>query len=296
MKKASAEFNDGIPEIKEFHGGRSITVWFLVLLPVGLLVGSAIGIFRHVKVEETIEIKASQKINNDEIGQILSNYIHYFGARDLQTKNGREQASLVAKNLAGELQSTNSMMISGSDRGAFEAGDKTWKSYWADIRGVKNSKKIFFLVSSYDGANDLGNAAKIALPIIVAKSLAAEQLDYTLRIVFIPIERDLDAQREWIETHCMKTNEMNLGMFFLSHGDVEYGKGLRHDSWKISAGDRNWAGELLKGTRVMHFGMANLHHGVLDEGVKYQGADVSRVEQAALGLRRILYLVMGADR
>ena len=288
------DFKDGLPKVAKpkFNG---IVVWMLLLLPLGLIAGTVVGVYRYWNQEEILANRASKQINQQEVKQILNNYGSFFGDRDYATPDGRKALSLVAKNLAGELQSNNSSLLSYNDRGQYEAEGVQWKTFWADARGT-NSDEVFFVVTSYDGRQGLRHSAKMALMITVAKSLAAANLDYTLRFVFVPVERSLGEQRAWVEKYCLKTSEENKGMFFLAHGKKVAADAVREDSWKVTDGDVSWAQEILKGTRVMNFGAAALHHGVLAEGVEYTEADVIRVESAAKGLRQLLFLVMGGDR
>ena len=290
------DYGDGIATELEKCKSNTVAMWFLALLPIGLFLGTSIGLYRYFNKEEELSHKASKQISKVELEQIIRNYSSYFGDRNFNTKEGQKATRAVSNNLAGELQSNNSMLVSGSHDSSHEAGGVVWSAHWADIKGSTKMRDVFYIVTTYDGVNNLGNAVKIALPIVVAKSLAATELDYTLRFVFAPEEKDLKSQREWVETYCMKPSESNIGMFFLSHGEKVQKETYRQDSWKPTDGDILWADELLKGSRVMHFGIANLQHGVFDIETDFSGSEISRIEQAAHGLRTILFMVMGGDR
>lgn len=296
MSEIEHDFGDGIAPEPTKAKLNSIVIWFLLLLPMGIILGTSVGMYRYYNKEEELAHTASKQISSTEMSQILQNYTQFFGDRHYNSKEGVAALRAVTANLMGELQPNNSMLVAGSDEGSYEAAGEVWKTYWADIKGSTNIRDVFFVVTSYDGKNELRNAAKIALSITVAKSLAAQGLDYTLRFVFVPIERDLIEQKEWVEQHCMKNGETNVGMFFLAHGKTPEVDVVRQDSWKVTDGDTLWADELLKGTRVMHYGIASLHHGVLNANVPYTGSESDRVVQAARGLREILFLVMGGDR
>lgn len=294
--KVLRDYGDGIAPELETLKRNTIAMWFLALLPIGLFLGTSVGLYRYFNKEEELSHKASKQISKVELEQIIRNYSSYFGDRNFNTEAGLKATRAVSNNLAGELQSNNSMLVSGSHDSSHEAGGVVWSAHWADIKGSTKMRDVFYVVTTYDGVNNLGNAVKIALPIVVAKSLAANELDYTLRFVFAPEEKDLKAQQAWVETHCMKPSESNIGMFFLSHGEKVEKDTYRQDSWKPTGGDILWADELLKGSRVMHFGIANLQHGVFDIETEFSGSEIGRIERAAHGLRTILFMVMGGDR
>jgi len=289
------EYGDGLPEQPKKVKLNSAVVWMLVILPLGLLAGSVLGIYRYYDRKEELTHRASKAISSDEIRQILDNYGQRFGDRNFLTEQGRETLRSVSKNIAGELQSNNSMLLSGEDKGNHEAGGVVWKTYWADVVGAED-EKVFFVATTYEGKQSLGNAASMAVMITVAKSLAGLELDYTLRFVFIPTKKNLLDQVAWLNEHCLRPSETNLGVFFLMEDPQIKDDDGQENSWRVTGGDVNWAGELMKGSRVMHYGAVSLTHGVLDEKKAYTGGEVSDVELAAKGLREILFMVLGADR
>lgn len=293
-KDSENPYKDGIPEAKTPRKGGRIA-WFLIILPIGIAFGTVWGLFQYFSGQEEIQQKASKKISRPEISQILDNWSNQLGPREFNSNKGMEQLSLAVKMLSGELQTNNSGLINRSDKGGYEENDRVWPTLWADVRGT-NSDQVFFIATSYDGTKELRDSAKIALMITVAKSLAATPLDYTLRFVFTPKELPLAEQKQWIEKQCLSKGEKSIGIFLLAHDQNPDKEETRQDSWKASAGDAAWAAEILNGTRVMQYGVANLRHGVLKEGHAYSTNDAARVEAAAKGLRSILFIAMGGDR
>ena len=288
-------YNDGIPSDSEGTKTNKVILWFLAVLPLGIAFGTGWGLYRHFSQQEIAIQKASKKISRSEITQILENWSQTLGSRSFSTKEEIDQLSLGAKMLSGELQTTNSGLINMNDNGSYQKTGRAWPTYWADIAGSESSK-VFFIATSYDGKQSLRNGAKIALMLSVAKSFAAETLDFTLRFAFVPEEQELVAQQQWIEDNCLSPSESSLGIFFLAHGETDLKDNVRKDSWKVSGGDTLWANEILKESRVMQYGVANLHHGVLNRDEIYTKKDAARVEAAAKGLRNILFLAMGGDR
>jgi hypothetical protein len=290
------DFGDGLPQEQEKAKTLSFVVWLLMLLPLGLTVGTIWGLTLYLNREKDLSHKASTPIRVEEIQQILNNYASFFGDRGFSSEEEIKAMSMVANNIVGELQANNSLLLEGSDLASYEAAGLSWRSLWGDIPGSKRSQ-VFFVVTSYDGKRSLANAAKIAVPLTVGKSLAAVEIDFTLRFLFLPKQASLDEQEAWIRKHCMKDHETAVGMFFLGHlSNQEAGKIMQEGSWKATDGDLNWASEILKGSRAMHFGKVNLHHAVLYADREFTGGEAREVENAAKGLREILFMVTGADR
>ncbi len=289
-------YGDGLPEELSKPKLNSLVVWMLVLLPLGIFAGTAYGLYFGFNKKKELVHRASKKISSDEIHQIMTNYAVHFGDRTYETEEGIETLKLVEKNITGELQTNNSMLLNGEDKSAFEAAGLVWKSSWVDVAAAE-PEKVFYLATSYDGRQSLGNASKIALMITTAKSLAGVELDYTLRFVFLPKQQPMGQQVEWINAHCKGPAEKNIGVFFLGHYSAEEGKKNRQEgTWSVTDGDIAWGQELMKESRVMHYGAANIHHAVLDKSRSYTESDVSEIEQAARGLREILFFVLGGDR
>jgi len=294
MATDSNPFKDGIPDEPNAPRKNSFILWFIAILPLGLILGSAWGLYLYFSQPETIAQKASKAISRSEITQILTGWGSELGDRSTITPEGRSNLSLGGKILAGELQTLNSGLINKKDANSFVEAGRPWEIHWLNIPGEARDR-VLFVVTSYDGEANLRNAAKVAIPITVAKSLAAEDLDFSLRFVFLPKQQDLESQQTLIESACLESGETNLGIFFLGQTSPSQDS-FDADLWKASTGDLLWANEIMKGSRVMNSGMADLYHGVLKPNTPLTTADSARVEKAAQGLRNILIFATGGDR
>ena len=187
--------------------------WFLILLPLGLVFGTVWGLYQYFSEQEVLQQRVSKKISLDEISQILDNWSDKLGPRHFDDKASMEQLRLASKMLAGELQTNNSGLLDGSDKGVFEKNGQVWPTRWVEIPGA-NRDEVFFVVTSYDGTKELRDSAKIALMVSVAKSLGATPLDYSLRFVFTPSQLPLAEQKKWVEQQCLKQWEKQASACF----------------------------------------------------------------------------------
>jgi len=263
---------DGIAEVKDKRGRFSGSAWFLLILPLGIAVGSIWGLHRHFTKQKENTFKVSQEINVDGIKSDLTIYTKYISKRGFDSAVERDALGRASVSVEGEIDFLNSTLRTKQKDSAnyYISHERIWHTHWVDITG--RSKDCVVIAVAYQGDATVGGAGKLAVMFSLVKAFAEDKFDKTLRFAFIPKQLPAEEVDGWLRD---RMNEKILSVIYLS--ELEYSQGFTENVWLL---DNQPMAELTVSSRPR-----TLTHSVLGSQVSFNTSTLTTMQAATIDLK-----------
>lgn len=216
----------------------------LMILPVGVVLGTIVFMFMYFHNERRDErehaVIASHGIRVSDLDDMVGKFTDRIGVREVESKQGREGLKSAASMIEGRLGPQNVGFPVKKDKGEAAHG-LLWKSLWVDIRGKERPENIIIAAVSFSGAGEVADGNAVSTLMMLASSMAREELARTIRFVFLPLEKSPAEQNRWLLQRCLQEGESCDGIIGIQtmQGKPEVGG----DEWQVETpadSDKSW--------------------------------------------------------
>lgn len=216
----------------------------LMILPVGVVVGTIVFMFMYFynerRDEQEHRVIAAHGLRIEDLDDIADKFTNRIGVRSVETEEGRSGLKSAASMIEGRLGPQNVGFTVKKDEGEAKYG-LLWKSLWVDIRGQETPERVIIAAVSFAGEGNVADANTTSTLMMLASSMARDQLARTVRFVFLPLEQSPDQQNAWLLERCLQKGETCDGIIGIKamQGKPEIGA----DEWQLdgaSAKNQAW--------------------------------------------------------
>jgi hypothetical protein len=209
--------------------------WIIMILPIGLVVGSITSVVHHLRQNEE---KESQKefqvavaLNADDIESAMTLSL-LIGKRNITTEMGRNNIQAVNRFIQGAV-SPGGIGLQFTGVNITTNGQKKLSLAYTDIEGDKKNEFVV-LVIELIGEKGKSDAAKIGLSPSLIRSLAGDKPLYSLRFVLSPETLSASQHAQSLRKHTLSSRKQILHkVIVLKEQDVV--NITDPNDWKISA-------------------------------------------------------------
>lgn len=211
-------------EVSEADSSKSPRVYkiLLMVLPVGVVVGTIIFMFMYFYMERQDEKKqtviVSHGLRVKDLEDMVDKFSDRIGERNIETEQGRDGLKGAASMIEGRLGPLNLGLTVSKSEGEAAHG-LLWKSLSVEILGEKNPEEVVFAAVSFSGPGKVADANSVSTMMMLASAVAREKPDRTLRFVFLPMNRPDTEQNRWLVERCLKPSESCVGIIGLKTMD-----------------------------------------------------------------------------
>jgi len=168
---------EGTAEVK--HGSVTKYWWFLMIIPLGLMVGTVTSTYNHLKHDRQKDEMQQYRVSEDFNKQSLEDDLR----KAFATPNQEAKTTLKGISSSNGLNHYLKLRQVGDDTGALGYYD-------VKAEEEENQKQIIAVVTELDEENAGSRAAMIAIKISVMKSVFGEtDFKHTLRFIFLPSKK-----------------------------------------------------------------------------------------------------------
>ena len=224
-----------------------------MILPVGVVIGTIIFMYMYFYNERRDEqqhaVIASHGLRVDDLDDMVMKFTDRVGVRDVETEQGRSGLQSAASMIEGRLGPQNVGFPVKKDDGEARHG-LLWKSLWVDIRGEKTPKRVIIAAVSFAGAGEVADANTASTLMMLASSMARDELARTIRFVFLPIDQSPAEQNRWLMQRCLEENEICDGIIGIQ--TMQNSPSIASDEWQAvtsSSADQAWWEFLQQGVK-----------------------------------------------
>ena len=208
----------------------------LMILPVGVVVGTIVFMFMYFYMEREDERKhaviASYGMRLDDLDDMVEKFTDRIGPRTHATEQGRYGLKQAASMIEGRLGPQN--VGYPVKKGEGEAIDGLqWKSLWVDLTGAVDPDQVVLAAVSYAGAGEVADGNALSTMMMLASSMAREKPAKTIRFVFLPLNLSPAQQNSWLRDRCVGAGETCIGIVGLKTMDAAPQAG--GEDWEVVA-------------------------------------------------------------
>ena len=182
----------------------------LMVLPVGVVVGTVVFMFMYFYLEDKEEQKraviASHAARSGDLEDMVLKFVERIGERDGETEQGRIGLRSAASMIEGRLGPQNVGYRVSKCEGVAAHG-LLWKSLSVEIRGEKNPDEVVFAAVCFAGPGEDADANTVSTLMMLASAMALEKPARTIRFVFLPMALSAAEQNRWLVSRCLNSNE-----------------------------------------------------------------------------------------
>lgn len=216
----------------------------LMVLPVGVVVGTIIFMFMYFHLEREEEknhsVIVAHGFRATDLEDMVDKFTGRIGLRDMNTKAGRSGLRRAASMIEGRLGPQNvGYSVTRSD--GLAAHGLLWRSLSVEVPGEKNPQEVVFAAVSFAGSGQDADANTVSTMVMLASSMALEKPARTLRFVFIPMEDTTASKNQWLLSRCLKPGETCAGIIGLE--TMQEMPSTADSAWQAftkSASDLDW--------------------------------------------------------
>ncbi len=216
----------------------------LMILPVGVVIGTVIFMFMYFYLEREEEknhsVIVAHGFRADDLEDMVDKFTSRIGVRDMDTEAGRSGLRSAASMIEGRLGPQN-VGYSVTRSEGLAAHGLLWRSLSVEIPGKKNPEQVVFAAVSFAGAGQDADANTVSTMILLASSMAREKPARTLRFVFIPMEDTVAKKNQWLFARCLKPGETCSAIIGLQ--TMREMPSTADSAWQVSASgarDLDW--------------------------------------------------------
>ncbi|NNJ86821.1 MAG: hypothetical protein HKP20_06600 [Akkermansiaceae bacterium] len=219
---------------------RRIYKVLLMILPVGVLIGTIVFMFMYFYLEREEEknyaVIVSHGLRISDLEDMVNKFTDRIGERDLETEQGRVGLRRAASMIEGRLGPQNVGFPVSKSEGEAAYG-LLWKSLAVEIEGAQKPDEIIFAAVSYSGAGKVADANCTSTLMMLASAMARQKTDRTLRFVFLPLDKSPAEQNRWLLERCLKPGEKCFGIIGLK--TMEKPPVTGEPAWQLSSASPN---------------------------------------------------------
>lgn len=187
----------------------------LMILPVGVVIGTIVFMTMYFYMEREEErernVIAAYGLRVEDLDDMVGKFTDRIGLRDHGTEEGQRGLAKASSTIEGRLGPQNVGYTVHKGEG-MAIGDRVWKSLWVDLRGSSSADEVVLVAVSYAGAGELADSNALSTVMMLASSMAREQLEKTLRFVFLPLQQAPEKQNQWLRDLCIQKGERCIGI------------------------------------------------------------------------------------
>lgn len=161
--------------------------WIIILLPIGLAVGTVTSIIHHLRQNEEAEsqkeFKVAVALNAKDISTGMQHAL-ILGRRKLDSKIGRKNAQAAIRFIQGAVSPAGTGM-QFTEKKVFSVDAKNFQLAYTDIPG-STEENIVAVVIETVGGKTKAEAAKLGISSSLIRSLTEAQPRNTIRFVLTP--------------------------------------------------------------------------------------------------------------
>lgn len=206
-------------------------LWILMLLPIGIAVGSITSLVNHLsknqEAEAQEEYKVAVALNAKDITNAMKKSL-LFGKRNLTSEIGLTNTESVKRFIKGDV-SPGGTGQQWEDAKVTTSNNRTIKLSYTDIQGA-DKDQIIAVVIELVGKKNKADTSKIAITPAVIRSLLKEKPLTTIRFVLTPSTGSASQHAEEIRRVSLKKNQTLLHTIVLKEQDEV--KLSDTDEWK----------------------------------------------------------------
>ncbi|SHJ62283.1 hypothetical protein SAMN02745181_2202 [Rubritalea squalenifaciens DSM 18772] len=192
--------------------------WLLMLLPIGLAVGTITSLVQHLRKDqieqEQAAFKVAVELNVQDIGTAMDGAL-VIGERNMESELGRKNIRSTRRFIEGVV-SPGGTGLQFQKVKSTNIDEKTVYQSYVDITKyqkdklenkvlpLKQERQVIAVLIELEGEKTRGNAAKLAIIPSVIRSLAEFKPETTLRFILAPARKDLSG-------HLADTRQQLLG-------------------------------------------------------------------------------------
>lgn len=199
-------------------GSPRIYKILLMILPVGVVVGTIIFMFMYFYLEREDEknhaVIVSHGLRVSDLEDMVDKFTSRIGERDIETEAGRAGLLRAASMIEGRLGPQNVGYPVRRSEGEAAHG-LLWKNLSVEILGEEKPQEVIFAAVSYAGAGGDADANTVSTMMMLASSMAREKPARTIRFVFMPYKDAPQNQNRRLLTRCLKSGESCFGIIGL---------------------------------------------------------------------------------
>lgn len=190
----------------------------LMILPVGVVVGTIIFMFMYFHLEREEEkshsVIVAHGFRASDLEDMVDKFTGRIGQRGIDTEAGRFGLRRAASMIEGRLGPQN-VGYSVSMSEGLAAHGLLWRSLSVEIPGEQQPKEVVFAAVSFAGPGHDADANTVSTMIMLASSMAREKPARTLRFVFMPMEDTVAGKNQWLLSRCLGPGETCFGIIGL---------------------------------------------------------------------------------
>lgn len=190
--------------------------WIIMLLPVGLAVGTITGLYQHLRKDQTeqeqAEFKVATDLNVNDLYSVMRN------ARDLGTRD--PSSEIGRKNIRTANRFIQSIISPGGTGQQFSKtklsnidGQTLYLNH-TDIKGT-NPSQVVAVVIELEGSNTKGNTTKLAIFPSLVRSLLEAKPNKTIRFILTPQNQPLEQITNQIQRKLIARGETLASLILL---------------------------------------------------------------------------------
>ena len=164
------------PTAEVEHGSVTKYWWFLMIIPIGLIVGTITSTYNHLKHDREKDEMAEYRVSEDISKRSLEDDLR----KAFETPNQDPKITLKGISSSNGLNHYLKLRL---------VGDGTGSLGYYDVKSEKkdNQDQVFAVVIELDEVDPVSRATMIAVKVATMKSVFGEtDFKYTLRFVFLP--------------------------------------------------------------------------------------------------------------
>lgn len=159
--------------------------FFIIVVPVGLLIATVVGILIHVynKGDGSMERdrRLSRPYSQSEVEAFKKKLTTFMPVRGLENAMTREALQTTGTMIAGTLSAENAGYAEGRGESVAASG-AVFQPVFADLKG-EDDDKVVRVMTRYDGGAE--QAGAVAAALAVAQSMSSDRPPVTVRFIFL---------------------------------------------------------------------------------------------------------------
>lgn len=196
-------------------------VWILVILPIGLLVGTITSLVQHLRkdsqAQDQQQFQSPTSLNAADIRKSMQASL-LLGKRETTSIPGRKHLTTTRRFIEGDVSpaGTGHQFIS---KPMLSIDGQTIPLSYVDLPG-KKPKNIIAIIIELPGESGKGDSAKLSITPALIHALTQHNGSHTLRFVLSPITADADTHYQHLKRLTLSSDERLLSTIVLKLCDL----------------------------------------------------------------------------